>query len=66
MYRQTIEGLGLSIEEGTDNVPGDGRYYVIEVGSMGKGYRTLRDAHRHYEARKVALQSPAESVAGAK
>ena len=56
MYRQTIAGLGLSIEEGTEGVPSDGRYYVVEVGRTGRGYRTLRDANRRYEARKAELQ----------
>jgi hypothetical protein len=65
MYRQTIAGLGLSIEEGTDGVPGDGRYYVVEVGSAGRGYRTLRDAHRRYEARKAELQTLATTAGGA-
>lgn len=64
MYRQTIAGLGLSIEEGTDGVPGDGRYYVVEVGSAFRGYRTLRDAQRRYEVRKGELQTAASAVEG--
>lgn len=65
MFRQTITGLGLSIEEGTDNVPHDGRYYVIEAGVAGRSYHTLRDANRHYEARKVALRAVATAAGGA-
>jgi hypothetical protein len=53
MFRQTIERFALSIEEGTANVPDDGRYYVIEDGVTGKGYRSLRDAIASYEKRKA-------------
>ncbi len=64
MYRQTIAGLGLSIEEGTDGVPGDGRYYIVEVGAAGRSYRTLRDAQRRYEVRKAELLTAATAVEG--
>lgn len=65
MFRQTIAGLGLSIEEGTDNVPHDGRYYVLEHGVTDRSYRTLRDANRRYEARKAALRAETAAAGGA-
>ncbi|MSQ28968.1 MAG: hypothetical protein EXR68_00540 [Dehalococcoidia bacterium] len=55
MFHQRIEGLGLSIEEGTDAVPHDGRYYVRQGGSNDRSYRTLREATRRYLALKTAL-----------
>ena len=61
MFHQRIAALGLSIEEGTDNVPGDGRYYVMSGGVIDRSYRTLREAIRRYEALKSAL-APAASA----
>ena len=53
MFRQSIARLGLSIDEGTENVPADGRYYLIADRAIQKSYKVLRDALRPYEALKA-------------
>jgi hypothetical protein len=49
IFRQSIPGLDLSIEEATENVPADGRFYVIDHGTIRRGYRTLRLASALYD-----------------
>jgi hypothetical protein len=58
MFHQRIAALGLSIEEGTDNVPQDGRFYVLTGGRIDRAYRTLREATRRYESLKTAAAVP--------
>lgn len=62
MFHQRIEGLGLSIEEGTDAVPHDGRYYVRRGELTDRSYRTLREATRRYEVLKNALAAAAPAA----
>ena len=64
MFHQRIEGLGLSIEEGTAQVPHDGRYYVLRAGLVDRSYHSLREATRRYESLKAALVSPAAAESG--
>ncbi|MGE0230083.1 MAG: hypothetical protein AB7U23_16405 [Dehalococcoidia bacterium] len=59
MYRQGIPGLGVSIEQATERVPADGRYYVISQGVIQRGYRSLRDATLAYDRLRVAKQAEA-------
>ena len=61
MFRQTIARLGLSIEEGTGNVPQDGRYYVLVGGVIRKSFKSLKDALAMYESLKA--ERLAETVA---
>ena len=49
IFKQSIPGLSLSIEESTENVPADGRYYVIDRGVIHRSYRTLRQATAVYD-----------------
>ncbi len=65
MFHQRIEGLGLSIEEGTDSVPHDGRYYVRRGGSNDRSYRTLREATRRYEVLRAMLATAAGEAGAA-
>lgn len=65
MFHQRIEGLGLSIEEGTAQVPHDGRYYVLSGGQVDRSYHSLREATRRYELLKAAILSPAAAEGGA-
>lgn len=58
MFHQRIEGLGLSIEEGTAHVPHDGRYYVLQAGLIDRSYHSLREATRRYTSLKAALIAP--------
>ena len=67
MFRQAIERLGLSIEEGTGRVPGDGRFYVMEHGVALKSFVRLKQAMVMYEQlkadRREADAAPAASQA---
>ena len=51
MYRQHLGEL--AIEEGTDRVPSDGRYHVIQNGIVRKSFKTLRGALVFYATLKV-------------
>lgn len=59
MFRQRIPGLGVSIEQATENVPADGRYYVINQGVIQRSYRSLRDATAAYDRLRDAKQAEA-------
>lgn len=63
MFRQTNPALNVSIEEGTENVPGDGRYYVVDRGVIGRNYKSLRDARRNYDQVKAARVAAADEPA---
>ena len=56
-----IRKAPASIEEGTDNVPHDGRYYVVERGVIQKSYKHLKDAVGSYEELK-GVRLAAESA----
>ena len=43
-YKQYIPDLGLSIEKNTENVPRDGKYYLLRGGQIVKAFRTLKKA----------------------
>ncbi len=49
VFKQSIPGLNLSIEEATENVPADGRFYVIDRGVIHRSYKTLRQATAVYD-----------------
>jgi hypothetical protein len=53
VFRQAIDRLGLSIEEGTARVPDDGRFYVIEHGVALKSFVRLKQATAMYEQLKA-------------
>ena len=59
MFHQSIPASGLSIEEGTPNVPADGRYYVLRDGVVDRAYRSLRDATRRYSALRALVTAAA-------
>jgi hypothetical protein len=58
VFRQHLGDL--SIEEGTDAVPADGRYYVIAGGVVKRSFKTLRAAHTLYASLRNAAHPPAE------
>lgn len=58
MFRQRLGDL--SIEEGTDAVPADGRYYVIAGGVVKRSFKTLRAAHSLYASLRTAANPPAD------
>ncbi len=45
-YRQSVPGLGLSIECATDSVPDDGKYHVIRNGQTLGSFRALKPAQQ--------------------
>jgi hypothetical protein len=49
MYRQFNERAGISIEQNTQNVPEDSRYYVLEEGKIVKHFRSLKAAQVVYQ-----------------
>lgn len=55
MYRQTLPGHDLSIEMGTPDVPGDGKYYVRHKGTIEGGFRSLAQAQKRYQEIKQTL-----------
>ena len=57
-YRQAAERAALSIEEGTANVPADGKYYVIHEGAVIGCYRFLRKAQEKYRELMCGLLPP--------
>ena len=48
MYRQFNERAGISIEQGTDKVPNDNRYYVLSDGKIVGGFRSIKRAEDTY------------------
>ena len=59
MYRQAIDSAGISLEQGTGNVPDDKKYYVVCDGQVQKGFRSLRQAQQQY-AQLVKERAPAK------
>ena len=55
MFRQTLPQADLTIEEGTERVPDDGRYYVLYEGAVLAGYGTLRGTVNRYRREIDAL-----------
>jgi len=48
MYRQLNERAGISIEQGTDNVPNDNKYHVLQEGKVVGSFRSLKQAEEIY------------------
>lgn len=46
MYRHSLPALNLSIERLTENVPCDGKYYVLRDGETVGVFRSLKQATR--------------------
>jgi hypothetical protein len=64
MYRQSLPGHDLSIEMGTPDVPGDGKYYVRFKGAIQGRFRSLAQAQKRYQAIKQTLDiAPAPPAA---
>lgn len=55
MYRQSLPGHDLSIEQGTAAVPADGFFYVLHRGASEGRFRTLAQARRCYLKIKESL-----------
>jgi len=48
MYRQLNERAGISIEQGTDKVPDDNKYHVIQDCKIVGSFRSLKQAEVVY------------------
>ena len=48
MYRCFNERAGISIEQGTDKVPDDGKYYVLKDGENVECLKSLKTAEEAY------------------
>jgi hypothetical protein len=55
MYRQTLPGHDLSVEQDTPDVPGDGYYYVRHRGVIQGRFRSLAQALKCYQKIKQTL-----------
>lgn len=55
MYRETIPALGLSLEQGTGDVPDDGRFHVVLDGSILASHSSEKRAREDYRARRDEL-----------
>lgn len=58
MYVVRMERAGLSIEQGTPNVPDDGKYYVIYQGEIVGKFRSLKQAEKLYREILSQLDLP--------
>ena len=61
-YRQYIQDLQLSIERETQDVPADGKYYVLFQGEVLGAFRALKDAQSLFK-QKVKEQGYAPATA---
>jgi hypothetical protein len=57
-YKQGIERAALSIEQDTENVPNDGKFYVLHEGSIKGNYRALKQAQAKYKEILESLNLP--------
>jgi len=48
MYRQLNERAGIAIEQGTNNVPDDNKYHVLQEGKIVGSYLRLKNADELY------------------
>lgn len=55
MFRQEIPSLRLSVEKGTENVPDDGKYYVIVAREIVFKSASKAAALKAYEKHRVVL-----------
>jgi hypothetical protein len=55
VLRQGIPGLGISIEQGTEAVPDDGRFYVIVDSAIVFGSSSRARALTEYRNRRESL-----------
>jgi hypothetical protein len=53
MYRQYIESANLSLEQGTENVPDDGLYYVIFDGNIVFSHKSFKEAAKNFNSLKA-------------
>lgn len=47
-YKNFIPKLNLSIEKNTDQVPNDGKFYIVREGHVIEGFRSLKKAEEKF------------------
>jgi hypothetical protein len=47
-YRHFIPKLDLSIERNTDQVPNDGKFYIVHQGHVMDGFRSIKKAEERF------------------
>lgn len=57
-YLVKMERASLSIEQGTPNVPDDGKYYVVHQGYVAGKYKSLKQAQKLYKKILSELNLP--------
>jgi hypothetical protein len=59
-FERAIRNLGISLERGTDGVPDDGRYHVLQRGEVrySSGSRTIAEAYLELLREQVAQAHP--------
>ncbi len=55
MFKQEVPTVGLSIEQGTDSVPDDGRFHVVVDGQVVFSSRRRSAALAHYRSLRDEL-----------
>lgn len=48
-YKHFIPKLNLSIEKNTEQVPNDGKYYIVRDGHAIEGFRSLKKAEEKFK-----------------
>lgn len=55
MYREGIPAIGVSLEQGTEDVPDDGKYYIVIDGAIVASFSSEKRAQTEYRSRRDAL-----------
>lgn len=65
-FRLAVPEAGLSIEQNTEQVPNDGRFYVVQAGRVVGGYPLLKKAREKLQQLKdeVGFTPQAAATAG--
>ena len=66
-FRLALAGSGLSIEQNTENVPKDGRYHIVQNGTVVASYPSLKRARDRFQQIKeeVGYRPPSADPEGA-
>jgi|GEM_PF-3071206 hypothetical protein len=57
-YLVKMERASLSVEQGTPNVPDDGKYYIVHRGCVVGKYKSLKQAEKLYKKILSELNLP--------
>jgi hypothetical protein len=59
-FERTIKGLGISLERGTEAVPDDGRYHVVQGGKVeySSGNKSIAEAYLELLREQVVQAHP--------